>query len=50
MVKLMNSKLALDYNIAQKIYVYEYIKEDIETETLWRQCFFVFKLSIDNFA
>lgn len=33
-VKLLGSKLALDYNVAQKIYVHEYKKENIETETL----------------
>ena len=39
-VKLLGSKIALDYNIAQKIYVHEYKLEDIET--LWKQCFFIF--------
>ena len=30
-VKLLSSKLALDYNIAQKIYVHEYKMEEVET-------------------
>lgn len=33
-VKIFGSKLALDYKTAQKIYVHEYKKEDIEIETL----------------
>ena len=30
-VKILGSKIALDYKIAQKIYVHEYILENIET-------------------
>ena len=30
-VKIFGSKLALDYRTVQKIYVHEYIKQDIET-------------------